>query len=192
MLYIYSRAIQGKKKDKEKKIIDKNVISNNNNIRYRENNGIINNSSKNNKIKNKPNKFNNFIFFYPLRNINSNAIYNNNIIKRENKKTKNKKLNKYNINFKADNLDTISHLSTTSGGDYNNYNKINYKDFKEENKSKKNNENLFKSIKKGINDMKNCINSNPDNSIPLSCYYYCNLNMNEQQKLEFENHSKIK
>lgn len=158
---------------------------------------MIINSSKNNKTKARPNKFNNFPFFYPLKNINPNGIFNNNIfqtgIKRQyNNFTLNIKNKKYNNKFKADNYkdlyqESISHLSTTSGGDYNNYNKANNnnyylnKNFIEEKKNNKN-ENLFESIKKGINDIKDYINSNQNNSISLSCYYYCNININEQQK----------
>ena len=82
---IYSHAFQGKKKDNEKN----NVISKNNNIRYREISDIINNSSKNNKTKDRPNKFNKFPFFYPFGNINSNVFINNTVIQKGNKKAKN-------------------------------------------------------------------------------------------------------
>ena len=126
-----------------------------------------------------------------MRNINSNIIFNNNINQRGNKKTKNnfilnKIYNKYNINYKVENQESISHLSTTSGGDYNYYNKSNYKDFNEDNQNNKK-ENLIESIKKGIKDIKDCFNSNQKNSISLACYYYCNLNLNVNEKINFEN-----
>ena len=127
--------------------------------------------------------------------INPNGIYNNIIqkgIKRPyNKFIINKKNKKYNDNSKDFYQESISHLSTTSGGDYNNYNKVNNdnyyfcKNFTVENQNNKN-QNLFESIKKGIKDIQNYFNSNHNNSISLACYYYCNINMNEQQKNDLE------
>ena len=112
--------------------------------------------------------------------------YNNCIINKKNKKNnkKNKKNNnKYNDNSKDLYQESISYLSTTSGGDYNNYNKV--KNFIEEKQNNKN-ENLLESIKKGIKDIQNYFDSNKNNSISLACYYYCNININEQQKNNLE------
>jgi len=168
----------------------------NNNIRFRDINDIIDKYSKNNKTI-RPNKFNNFTFFYyPLKNINNNIIFNNNIIHRRNKKAKNnfilnKKNNKFNVNFKVDNQESISHLSTTSEGDYNNYSEAKYfsKDFNGENQNNKN-KNLFESIQKAIKDIEDYYNSNPNKPISLACYYYCNINIKEQQKNNLENQIK--
>ena len=131
-----------------------------------------------------------------MKNINSNFIFTNNIIQRGNKNAKNncnncilnKKSNKFNLNFKADNQESISHLSTTSEGDYNNYNKSNYekyyfsKDTKEENQNNQN-KNLFELIQKAIKDIEDYFNSNPNKPISLACSYYCNINIKEQQKI---------
>ena len=88
--------------------------------------------------------------------------------------------------------ESISHLSTTSGGDYNNYNKSIYennylnKNLTEEKKNNKN-EKLFESLKKGIKVIKYYLNTKQNNSISLACYYYCNIKINEQQKINLEN-----
>lgn len=76
----------------------------------------------------------------------------------------------------------MSHLSTTSDGENNFYF---YQPHSEEKKicKKNKNKNLHESIKKGIKDITDNFNSNNlDNVMSLACYYYCDINMNEQQE----------
>ena len=65
---------------------------------------------------------------------------------------------------------SMSHLSTTSEG--------------EQSKSNNKNENLENQINKGIKNITNCCNSNKlnSNSISLSCYYYCDIALDENKK----------
>ena len=91
----------------------------------------------------------------------------------------------------------MSHLSTTSEGEpdinvnYNNYyiyqnsfpgKAINKKD-KNENKNKK--RDLCESIKIGIKDISDCINSNKTNILSFDCYYFCEININEEEEFFF-------
>ena len=90
---------------------------------------------------------------------------------------------------------SMSHLSTTSKGEqaintnYNSY--FFYESFTEEkkiNKNKYNNKNgkLYESIKKGINEISDLYNNNKNNVISISCYYFCNINMDEKENQCFE------
>ena len=90
---------------------------------------------------------------------------------------------------------SMSHLSTTSEGEqginsnYNNY--IFYQSFSEDkNKKNKNNyknENLYESIKKGINDISYFYNHNKNNEILLSCYYFCDVKIDDEAKYYLTN-----
>ena len=92
----------------------------------------------------------------------------------------------------------MSHLSTASEGEqginsnHNNY--YFYKSFSEEQKinkknniDKNNNENIYDSLKKGIKDIYDCQNSNKNYIISLSCYYYCDINMDEEDEIYLNN-----
>lgn len=90
---------------------------------------------------------------------------------------------------------SMSHLSTTSEGEqginsnYNNY--LFYKTFPQEKIIKKHkvnnkNENLYESIKKGIKEISDLYNNNKNNIISISCYYFCNINMEEEDKSYLE------
>ena len=113
-----------------------------------------------------------------------------------------KKNNKDNINIKPEkNVDlyqetnSMSHLSTASEGEqginsnYNNY--FFYKSFSEEqktikkndvNKNKNKKENIYDSMKKGVKDISDLLNNNKNYAVSLSCYYYCDINMDEEDE----------
>ena len=91
---------------------------------------------------------------------------------------------------------SMSHLSTASEGEqginsnYNNY--YFYKFFSEEqktnkkkdiNKNENKKENIYESIKKGIKDISDLLNTNKNYAVSLSCYYYCDINMDEEDEL---------
>ena len=90
----------------------------------------------------------------------------------------------------------MSRLSTASEGEqginsnYNNY--YFYKSFSEEqktnkkkdiNKNENKKENIYESIKKGIKDISDLLNTNKNYAVSLSCYYYCDINMDEEDEL---------
>lgn len=86
----------------------------------------------------------------------------------------------------------MSHLSTTSEGEqginsnYNNY--IFYQSFSEyKNKNNHKNENLYESIKKGINDISYFYNHNKNNEILPSCYYFCDVKIDDEEKYYLTN-----
>ena len=90
----------------------------------------------------------------------------------------------------------MSHLSTTSEGEppinynYNNY--YFYQTFPENGTINKNNKkenkkrDLCESIKIGIKDISDCINSNKTNIISFDCYYFCDIKMNEEEEFFIE------
>jgi len=104
----------------------------------------------------------------------------------------------------------MSHLSTTSEGEqainstYNNYylyqsfpeneaaaiNNINK--YKDENKNININKkrDILESIIIGIKDISDCINSNKTNIITFDCYYFGDINLNEEEKICFDNNIK--
>ena len=111
----------------------------------------------------------------------------------------NKEINtQKNDNFAAEDLyqetNSNSHLSTTSEGEqginanYNNY--FIYQSFNEDEKinkknkidNDKNNKNIYELIKKGIKDISDSINSNKINPVSFACYYFCNINLNEEDE----------
>lgn len=93
--------------------------------------------------------------------------------------------------------ESASHLSTASeGGEHsinNNHNNNNYsqkdlskKDEKTEVNTIKDEKDEIELIKKAFKDIGDYFNSNKCNYIPLSCYYYCDINMNEQREYNLE------
>ena len=94
----------------------------------------------------------------------------------------------------------MSHLSTASEGEQginSNYNNFYlYKSFSEEqkinkriniNKKESKNINLNDSIKKGIKDISDLLNSNKNYAISLSCFYFCDINIDEEDELYLNN-----
>jgi hypothetical protein len=75
---------------------------------------------------------------------------------------------------------SLSHLSTTSEGENNYYfysSKLEEKKIDKINKNK----NIYESITKGIKDISdNFIPYNIPNTISFACYYYCDVQMDEQ------------
>ena len=142
------------------------------------------------------NKYNFYSPFCPLGSIyNMSGIQNNIISNNKEKNQKNKK--KYSDSFKNENsLDlyqesnSMSHLSTTSEGDQginNNFNNFYFfqsnQESKKANKNNKN-KNLHESIIMGIKDISDCFNSNKNESnvISFSCYYFCDIHMNNEKE----------
>ena len=91
---------------------------------------------------------------------------------------------------------SMSHLSTTSEGEpgininYNNYffcqtfpKDTIIKKNKKENKKR----DLYETITIGIKDISDCINSNNINIKSFECYYFCDINMNEEEDFIFVN-----
>ena len=123
------------------------------------------------------------------------GLQNNIISNNKEKNQKNKK--KYSDSFKNENsLDlyqesnSMSHLSTTSEGDQginNNFNNFYFfqsnQESKKTNKNNKN-KNLHESIIMGIKDISDCFNSNKNESnvISFSCYYFCDIHMNNEKE----------
>lgn len=180
--------------------IDKDIDSNNNDdnrisklnpeIKY-----IIENTTKYKYYKIKTNKYNNYSQpYFPYGAIYPIAPLNSNIISKG-KEEQNKK-NFYEIFKKENSVDlyqesnSMSHLSTTSEGEqgistnFNNY--FFYQSFPENKKKFKKdnnkNEKFYESIKKGINDISDYLNYNKNNNISLACYYYCRININEEDE----------
>ena len=102
----------------------------------------------------------------------------------------------------------MSHLSTTSEGEqvinanYNNYyicrsfpeneniNKNNKYEIENKNININKKRNIYESLIIGIKDISDCINSNKTNMISFDCYYFCNINMNEEEKIFIDNNKK--
>ena len=192
--------------------VDNKNNSNNNNINNTskinpEIKYIIENTTKYKYFQINTNKYNNcaqpyfpYGAIFPISIYNSNSnIYNG--MEEQNKN----KCNKDNIKLEK-NIDlyqetnSMSHLSTASEGEqginsnYNNY--YFYKSFSEEqktnkkinlNKNENENKNIYDSIKNGIMDISNYLNSNKNNAISLSCFYHCDFNMDEEDKLYLNN-----
>ena len=138
--------------------------------------------------------------YYPFGPIYTFGLFNNNIIlnnieKQNTIQYDNIKTEKSKDIYQETN--SMSHLSTTSEGEpaisvnYNNYyiyqsfpekGTINKKN-KNENKNKK--RDLCESITIGIKDISDCINSNKTNIISFDCYYFCEINMNEEEEYFF-------
>ena len=161
-------------------------------------------------IINHTSKFNNFNLnyfppfyplnpIYPLIDFDSNIKINNNSIQcnKYNNYVHPKNTKKYSDSIKTDtSLDkyqetnSMSYLSTTSEGDQGINNNINnlyflYPSKPEEKKTnKKKDENIYESITNGIRDISNCFNSNKNESnvISFACYYFCDINMNEEKE----------
>jgi hypothetical protein len=130
----------------------------------------------------------------------SNNIRKNFIFNRKQHKNKfNLKKNnrKINDNYKKDsnsfelNQESTSHLSTASeGGEYyiNNNNNNNPSSSQQnllgkvEINNKNDEKTEIESIKKAFKDISNYFNCNQCNFIPFACYYYCDINMNEQRE----------
>ena len=123
--------------------------------------------------------------------------YNYNRRQKNNNKNFNKFDKKTENNLKKDisyelYQESSSHLSTTSeGGEHspnNNQNNqspqkdLSGKEKTKEKNIKKDEKNEIELIKKAFKDISDFFNSNQSNLIPLSCYYYCNINMNEQRE----------
>ena len=140
-----------------------------NNICNTYNKGIFSNNIRKNFIVNRKQNRNKF-------NININ-----------NKRTKDNR--KKDSNSFELNQESTSHLSTASeGGEYyinnNNNPSSSQQDLlgKVEINSKNDEKTEIESIKKAFKDIGNYFNSNQCNYIPFACYYYCDINMNEQRK----------
>ena len=166
--------------------------------------------------KDRPNKFNdcfNFSSLYPLKNYNIrlfsknigskfNPKHNHNKRQSNNHKIMNKFDKKIEVNLKNDSSfelyqESASHLSTASeGGEHsinNNHNNNNYSQKNLSKKEEKTEVNTIKDekdeiglIKKAFKDIGDYFNSNQCNYIPLSCYYYCDINMNEKREYSLE------
>ena len=151
-------------------------------------------NKKYNDYDNAPNKYNFYQPFYSLGPIYSINPFNNDLVlnvkknysfydsnkNNINDNIKKEKKNYYDINPETNSL---SHLSTTSDGENNYYF---YQSHSEEKKigKKIKNKHLYESIKKGIKDITDNFNSNNlDNAISFACYYYCDINMDEQEEL---------
>ena len=129
----------------------------------------------------------------------SNIIRKNFIVNRKQNRNKfnlNQNNKKINDNHQNDsnsfelNQESISHLSTASeGGEYyinnNNNNPSSFQQDllgKVEINSKNDEKTEIESIKKAFKNIGNYFNSNQCNYITFACYYYCDINMNEQRK----------
>ena len=158
---------------------------------------IINHSSKFNNfnINFLPNFFP-FNSFYSFDNYDYNLLLNDNLKPNYNYMSSQNSLN-CNDNFKTDNSidkyqesNSMSYLSTTSEGEQgiNNNNKFFYHTIPEEKKlnkkCKNKNENLSESIAYGIKEISDYFNSNKNESnvISFACYYFCDINMNEEEE----------